>query len=272
MEPGNASATDINPAIQAALVPTGTCTSAALAVDNNNQVVGYYTNYHNGDQADYAYLYNNSTNIVDLGNLGGFGGGTLAGTSALAINDQGSVVGFSDTAGTTGAQHAFLWTPAANNGTAGSMVDLNSQLVNPAAIPAGYYLEAATGINNVGDICGYAYNGTAYRAFALLATGPGDANLDGKVDVNDLTIVLSNFGQTGAAWTQGDFNGDGRVDVNDLTILLSNFGQSRNSSADGTAAVPEPASMAMLAALVLGRGLDGCPPPELTRQNEHSCR
>ena len=27
---------------------------------------------------------------------------------------------------------------------------------------------------------------------------PGDANLDGKVDVNDLTIVLANFGQTTA--------------------------------------------------------------------------
>ena len=26
---------------------------------------------------------------------------------------------------------------------------------------------------------------------------PGDANLDGRVDINDLTIVLTNFGQTG---------------------------------------------------------------------------
>ena len=25
---------------------------------------------------------------------------------------------------------------------------------------------------------------------------PGDANLDGKVDINDLTIVLSNYGQS----------------------------------------------------------------------------
>ena len=32
---------------------------------------------------------------------------------------------------------------------------------------------------------------------------PGDANGDGKVDINDLTIVLSNFGQTGCAWSQG---------------------------------------------------------------------
>ena len=52
----------------------------------------------------------------------------------------------------------------------------------------------------------------------------GDANRDGRVDVNDLTIVLSNFGQTGMSWSQGDFNGDGRVDVYDLTIVLASFG------------------------------------------------
>ena len=68
---------------------------------------------------------------------------------------------------------------------------------------------------------------------------PGDANLDGKVDVNDLTIVLSNFGKTaGMSWTTGDFNGDGRVDVNDLTILLTDFGQTLGSSAATMVAVP----------------------------------
>ena len=54
---------------------------------------------------------------------------------------------------------------------------------------------------------------------------PGDANLDGKVDVNDLTVVLTNFGKTGRTWATGDFVGDGKVDVNDLTIVLANFGR-----------------------------------------------
>ena len=53
----------------------------------------------------------------------------------------------------------------------------------------------------------------------------GDANLDGKVDINDLTIVLANYGQTGKTWTTGDFNGDGTVDINDLTIVLTNYGK-----------------------------------------------
>ena len=50
---------------------------------------------------------------------------------------------------------------------------------------------------------------------------PGDANGDGTVDINDLTIVLSNFGKTGMAWSQGEFTGSGTVDINDLTIVLA---------------------------------------------------
>ena len=76
-------------------------------------------------------------------------------------------------------------------------------------------------------------------SIVLRSTIPGDANLDGKVDVNDLTIVLTNFDQTGMTWSQGDFNSDDKVDVNDLTILLSHFGQSISTAA-GVSAVPEP--------------------------------
>ena len=71
-----------------------------------------------------------------------------------------------------------------------------------------------------------------YMPSVVLATTlPGDANLDGRVDINDLTIVLSNFGTTGMTWSQGDFNDDVKVDINDLTTVLSHFGQSVGSSA-----------------------------------------
>ena len=87
---------------------------------------------------------------------------------------------------------------------------------------------------------------------------PGDANGDGRVDVNDLTIVLSNFGKTtGMSWGTGDFNGDGKTDINDLTIVLSGYGQSLGSSVAGPAAVPEPSTLALLgvaAAGLLGLG------------------
>ena len=81
---------------------------------------------------------------------------------------------------------------------------------------------------------------------------PGDANGDDKVDINDLTIVLANYGQTGMTWTQGEFTGDGTVDINDLTIVLAHYGQTLGSSAAGAAAVPEPCAL-----LLIGLGLIG---------------
>ena len=78
---------------------------------------------------------------------------------------------------------------------------------------------------------------------------PGDANCDGKVDVNDLTIVLAHFGQTGMTWSQGEFTGDGTVDINDLTIVLANYNQTAGA---GVAAVPEPGPLAILAAGLSG--------------------
>ena len=79
-------------------------------------------------------------------------------------------------------------------------------------------------------------------ASAWRSTDPGDANGDGQVDVNDLTIVLSHFNQTGCIWSQGSMDGDptGRVDINDLTIVLSNFGQGTAVGAGNLSAVPEP--------------------------------
>ena len=75
----------------------------------------------------------------------------------------------------------------------------------------------------------------------------GDANLDGRVDINDLTIVLANYGQSGMTWDQGEFTGDGTVDINDLTIVLAHYGQSIGG-AGSLSTVPEPASLGLLSA------------------------
>ncbi len=81
---------------------------------------------------------------------------------------------------------------------------------------------------------------------------PGDANLDGRVDINDLTIVLSHYNQTGMTWSTGDFTGDGRVDLNDLTIVLTNYNRTLGSPPSGMASVPEPATAGLLAAGLTG--------------------
>lgn len=55
-----------------------------------------------------------------------------------------------------------------------------------------------------------------------LRTCAGDANGDGSVGFNDLAIVLTQFGQSGAA-LQGDIDGDGFVSMVDLNAVLSFF-------------------------------------------------
>jgi T5SS/PEP-CTERM-associated repeat protein len=103
---------------------------------------------------------------------------------------------------------------------------------------------ASFGTTNAG-LNNYAY---AVTGNAVIA---GDANLDGRVDINDLTIVLTNYGMTGQAWTQGSMDGDpaGTVDINDLTIVLANY-NTVVAGGIGIGAVPEPANL-----LLLGAGL-----------------
>ena len=68
---------------------------------------------------------------------------------------------------------------------------------------------------------------------------PGDANRDGKVNVQDLSILATNWGKDPAVWEEGNFNTDTVVNVQDLSILATNW--------TGAATVPEPASAALLA-------------------------
>ena len=76
----------------------------------------------------------------------------------------------------------------------------------------------------------------------------GDANIDGSVDLTDLSTVLNNFGASTTAWTSGNFDGASTIDLTDLSDVLNNFGASNpNASvaAGQVAAAPEPASLAI---------------------------
>ncbi len=79
--------------------------------------------------------------------------------------------------------------------------------------------------------------GDAARSQGL--NGPylrGDANLDGAVDVSDLSLFSANRFRLTTDWSAGDFDGDGSVDVSDYNIWLQN----RFQSVQGLVTVPEP--------------------------------
>ena len=140
-------------------------TSAAVGINDLDQVVGTAT-ASDGSTHAVIWSFDNTTKqatIRDLGTLGG------ANSYAVAINNQGVVVGYSDT-GTTyqegnttmGIQHAFLW----KNGV---MYDLgtHSDFYNYAFAPS-YPFSQGVSINDNGELTGYSETINAHdRAFYL---------------------------------------------------------------------------------------------------------
>jgi hypothetical protein len=115
---------------------------------------------------------------------------------------------------------------------------------NPTVQSDGYVQDPVLGISQL-------TLGAPVELLAQTNAGPlpGDANSDGSVDGSDLNTVLSNYGTTsGANWATGDFNGDGSVDGSDLNTVLSNYG----TSSHATAAVPEPSTLLLAAAGLVG--------------------
>ena len=92
----------------------------------------------------------------------------------------------------------------------------------------------------------------------------GDANLDGVVNDDDVTIVGAVYapGVPNANWANGDFDYNGFVDDDDVTLLgaLYNPGLPpipAPEAGSGVAAVPEPSTWLMLTLGGLGAGLFG---------------
>jgi autotransporter-associated beta strand protein len=87
----------------------------------------------------------------------------------------------------------------------------------------------------------------------VMATYPGDFNLDGVVDNQDKAIWFANA-FSGTTWQQGDANHDGVVDGLDRDLWFAHVGLSPLtgiSSAAGPVSVPEPSTLALLAAALL---------------------
>jgi hypothetical protein len=91
----------------------------------------------------------------------------------------------------------------------------------------------------------------------IMYTYGGDANLDGRINVDDYGHIDSSIGIGLTGWFNGDFNYDGKINVDDYGIIDFNIGIqgppfSTAMGLDGMSAavVPEPAAGSVTALAV----------------------
>lgn len=122
------------------------------------------------------------------------------------------------------------------NGVATLDGDLNISFLNGFVPPFGSVWTVMDYESKIGDFAhinvaanspSCVFVAVSDRAVVVSRGLPGDLDDDGDVDINDLAMLLSNFGCRGGVEfpcpIDLDFNGD--TDITDLAILLSNFGQ-----------------------------------------------
>ena len=93
----------------------------------------------------------------------------------------------------------------------------------------------------------------------VMYTYGGDANLDGKLNIDDYVKIDTGIAGGLSGWRNGDFNYDGKINIDDYTIIDTNVGNQQGQfftgggiggggSGDlaGVSAVPEPSGAAML--------------------------
>ncbi len=162
--------------------------------------------------------------------------------SALAGNGSSPLSG-STTTNTAAA-------PGSLNITAGAAGSANAALVLPVDF---------TISGDIGTLGQGMFNFDGSVTARATAQG-GDANFDGRVNLDDFNTLAAHFGTpSGAGWLRADFTFDGTVNLDDFNALAANFGMT--ASANGptptdwttlAAAVPEPAAAFVTA---LGCGL-----------------
>ncbi|MEX2139458.1 MAG: hypothetical protein WD894_09365 [Pirellulales bacterium] len=191
--------------------------------------------------------------------------GTPAGTSvvrALTINerakldltDNGAVIDY------TGASPVATIRQQIRNGRGGpglgktwngqGITSSAAAAADPESRSVAYAENSSLPLGPYTSFRGQPVDGTAVL---ITYTRTGDANLDGVVNDNDVTIVGATYlpGVPQPHWALGDFDYDGFIDEDDVTLLgvfydPSAVPESQALTVGTATAVPEPASLLML--------------------------
>ena len=140
----------------------------------------------------------------------------------------------------------------------GGIVTTMSDAIGPGALTTlGVAMAGAVGKSSFGGVS------VAADDVLVMYTYGGDANLDGKINVDDYGRIDGNVASSGSVfgWSNGDFNYDGKINIDDYGIIDGNINRqgvpfsAGEGVVNSVAAVPEPGGAVMLplACLVLSR-------------------
>lgn len=155
----------------------------------------------------------------ELRELSDLAGGSSYSRAYATSGDGSLVVG----EGIGAAHHAFIW-----DAESSAIRSIPSMLSSDYGIVVTYGLQSAVDISPDGrTIVGMGYGPDDHQQPWLAHLGakcPGDVNLDRQIDLDDLSIILANFGLFPAERQFGDLDLDRDVDLSDLAFVLSGFG------------------------------------------------
>jgi len=234
---------------------TGTNTfSGGLAVNSGNVVLSSPTP-----------TVTKTGGLTIAGTYGGSASAVSTYTAALDLTINKLIV--EDTSGTRAADIAQIQNEALTSNTNSGTVGIFSSTANATNVAAGKIVKVVAVSDNAVRIATFPAGSTNFggtnnvdaHSILVAAVFKGDANMDGVVDIQDLTDVANHWQQSVTDWSQGDFDGSDFVDIQDLTAVANNWqagvGAGGGSSFSDALAqiggfkpstVPEPASLALL--------------------------
>jgi hypothetical protein len=174
-------------------------------------------------------------------------------TSQLDLGAGALVVDYADAAANPLADLA-AWIISGRNGAGGGAWD-GFGIVSSAAAADPDGLTGLGIIDNADPVPGglTTWMGVDVDATCILVryTWNGDSNLDGLVDADDYDVVDNSFvfgvGARGYGWWSGDLDGDGSIDADDYDLIDNAFVFGGGPLGGPPAAVPEPATLALVA-------------------------
>jgi autotransporter-associated beta strand protein len=173
-----------------------------------------------------------SGNLATLAPGGSPGGSKVLSTGTLSVSGKldlanNALIGHTGGAGTwTGSSYTGVTGLIASARTGGTWTGSGITTSSASGNVTTLGVATAAQVKGIAATATSTWSGETVTGSDTLAmyTYGGDANLDGKINVDDYTRIDFNVSLGSTGWFNGDFNYDGKINVDDYTIIDFNVG------------------------------------------------